>query len=188
MTYYLSKGINCTPPGGGPLRVSHCGRVDILKNPLDELWLSGRFATCTVDAPAVKTKLEQLVRLGLAVASDEQENLAVYRILTNCVICPAKLKIIRTPLNKNERWLFHWIGNAGLRLTAAELVFLLDRGIEPLPQLLGKANRQSLTEAIYTTETIFDGLLEMKMEQVDKRDIATQGILGLLRKKRILLI
>jgi len=188
MAYFLSKGINCTPHGGGTLCVLHCGQATVLKDPLDELWLSGRFDAIQVEAGHEKAKLEHLVELGLAESSDEARALALYRILTNCVICPAKPKIIRSLLNRNERRIYHWICKAGLRLTTAELVFLFDRDIKPRPQLLGSENRQTLIEVVYTTETIYDGMLESKMEQAAMCDVVINAILGLLHKRRIILM
>ena len=81
-----------------------------------------------------------------------------------------------------------WIREAGLRLTMAELVFLLEHAIAPLPPLLGPDNRQSLTERIYTQENIFDNILETQMEHAAARDEVVDALLRLLEKRRILLL
>ena len=188
MTYFLSKGVLAAPTGSGTNSVTHCGQTITLKDGLDELWQSGRFSPRSVDDKAALQKLQRLGELGIAEVSCESESLALYRILTNSIICPAKMSVIRRPLSKIERIMNKWIRNAGLRLTTAELIFLFDRKIEIKPELLGESNRQALTETIYTTETIFDGILESKMERAETRDEAVAAILGLLHKKRIILI
>jgi len=91
-------------------------------------------------------------------------------------------------LSRPERRVLQWIRWAGLRLTIAELTLLAERGLGPVPALLGEQNRQALTEAIYTTETICDGILETLMEKSPVRDDTVLAVLGLLRKKKIYLI
>jgi len=54
--------------------------------------------------------------------------------------------------------------------------------------LLGKNNWYTLINTIYTTETIFDGILDVKMENSPAMQTTVTAILGLLRKKRILLV
>ena len=188
MTYFLSKGVLAAPTGSGTNSVTRCGQTITLKDGLDELWQSGRFTMGIADNNSTLQNLRALGEFGIVEMSCEDELLAQYRILTNSVICPAKSGIIRSPLSKSERIMNQWIRNAGLRLTAAELIFLFDRKIDARPELLGETNRQALTEIIYTTETIFDGILESKMEHAETRDEAVAAILGLLRKKRIILI
>ena len=56
------------------------------------------------------------------------------------------------------------------------------------PQLLGEENRQALTETIYTQETIFDNVLEAQMERASCREEMVRAVLGLLKKKRIVLL
>ncbi len=70
----------------------------------------------------------------------------------------------------------------------AELTLLLERGVAPVPELLGAENRQALTEVLYTTDTIADGILETLMEKSPARDAAVRAVLGLLRKKKVYLI
>lgn len=70
----------------------------------------------------------------------------------------------------------------------AELTFLLEKRIAPSENWLGEENRQALTEAIYTQETIFDNVLEAQMEHAQSRDVAVGAVLSLLKKKRIILL
>ena len=69
----------------------------------------------------------------------------------------------------------------------AELVCLQEHGIKPEPQLLGEENRQALTEAIYTQETIFDNVLEAQMERASCREECACRA-GLAKEKRIVLL
>ena len=81
-----------------------------------------------------------------------------------------------------------WLSKAGLCLTMAELVYLTDRGIKPVPSLLGKGNRQALVETIYTRETVFDNLLENEMAKTAACDETVETVEGLLKAKRIILL
>ena len=92
------------------------------------------------------------------------------------------------PLNALESQTLQWLRQAGLRLTMAELVFLREHGIAPSAELLGEENRQALTEAIYTQENIFDNVLEAQMEHASCREEMVRAVLGLLKKKRIVLL
>ena len=108
--------------------------------------------------------------------------------MTQCVLVPAKAGRLRVPLNALESQTLQWLREAGLRLTMAELVCLRERDIRPEPGLLGEENRQALTETIYTQETIFDNVLEAQMERAACREEMVRAVLGLLKKKRIVLL
>ena len=73
-------------------------------------------------------------------------------------------------------------------MTLAELIYLRERKIPPTPELLGTENRHRLIERIYSIDNIFDNLLEDQMElsKVNKETVSL--ILGLLRKKKIVLL
>ena len=70
----------------------------------------------------------------------------------------------------------------------AELVFLEEHGVKPVPELLGEENSQALTEAIYTQENIQDHILEAQMEHAFCRDRMVKAVLGLLKKRRVLVL
>ena len=70
----------------------------------------------------------------------------------------------------------------------AELVYLMERDIEPEEKYLGQENVQRLVERIYTKDTIFDNILENQMERAEKRDQVVKLVLSLLKKKRIVLL
>ena len=81
-----------------------------------------------------------------------------------------------------------WLREAGLVLSMAELVYLIDRKVPIHPDFLGSNNAQRLVERIYTKDTIFDNILENQMERADAKDHVVKAVLELLRKKRIVLL
>lgn len=185
---YISKGAVARKCTEEILYVSRCGSDYALSKPMSTLWLEGRFGISQTRSELEEVKLVHLVNIGLAEVAEDDSALAVYRMLTRCVILPARLKRLCRRLNPTERDLWTWISRAGLCLTMAELVFLCSNGIHPAPELLGEGNRQSLTERIYTADTIGDNLLEIEMEKASARDAAVDAVLGLLRKKRLVLV
>lgn len=132
--------------------------------------------------------LNQLAKLGIVEFSDDAGDTAIFRLLTNCAICPVNVKSAPVLMSRPERQVWKWIQKAGLRLTIAELTLLSERGVKPVPALLGEQNRQELTETIYTAETIFDGTLETIMEKSRARDKTVRAVLGLLSKQNIFMI
>ena len=57
-----------------------------------------------------------------------------------------------------------------------------------MPALLGEDGRQNLTERIYDQDTIFNGALELKMEQSPARDTLVASLLRLLRAGNLFLV
>ena len=185
---YLSKGILPWPPPDDSVSVSHCGALHKLTGILAEIWRAGQYNPHnTIDAEQ-EASLKLLAGLGIVECCDDTDETAVFRLLTNCVICPVRVKSKPAILNYMERRALRWIRRAGLRLTIAELTLLNERGIKPGAAFLGEANRQALTETIYATDTIFDGILETLMERSPARDGTVRAVLGLLRKKKIYLV
>ena len=70
----------------------------------------------------------------------------------------------------------------------AEVTYLIDRNVQMEEKLLGSQNAQALVERIYTKDTIFNNILENQMERADVRDSVVKAVLGLLRKKRLVLL
>jgi len=180
---YISKGIS-RKAGKGKIIVFWRGKEFALEGAEARLWQFGCFDSSLASARS----LEALVSLSLVETAEEDTLLCLYRLLTNCVICPAPLRLPRWPLRRSERYLWRWIKKAGHRLWTAELVYLFEAGILPRAELLGEENGQALTEAIYNTENIIDGILEARMEEAFSRDYVVTAVLGLLRKRRIFLI
>ena len=183
---YVSKG-KLSRRAKGAVVVSHCGVRHELTDLQAALWLAGQHAPSSIHHPKQVEVLVKLAALGIAECCDGADNTALFRLLVNCVICPVG-RTVTFYWQSNDRRLWRWITKAGLRLTIAELTLLAERGIEPVPALLGKENRQALTEVIYTTDTVSDGILESLMEKSPARDAVVQTVLSLLRKKKIILI
>ena len=184
---YLSKGL-ALRHSGEILTVSHLGGEYELTGARAEVWERGRRGSIDAMNTNQFTAVCELAEQGLIETSADAGHDSYYRLLTNCVICPVKnwdLTISWSPL---ECTVWKWLTKAGLRLTIAELVFLIEQRINPSPNLLGDSNRQALTESIYTRETIFDGILESRMEQSPARDKTVNAVLSLLRRKKLILV
>ena len=181
---YISKGLLRRKTGNDHIIVAWRGNEYDLDGENARLWLAGSRDTALADAQLLNT----LATFGLVDTAESNDPLGIYRLLTNCVTCLASPRFPRWPLRRTERLLWRWIRRAGLRLTLAELVFLLEEDICPVPELLGLSNRQALTEMIYNMENIADRLLETRMEEAFGRDAVVEALLGLLRKKYIILI
>ena len=89
---------------------------------------------------------------------------------------------------KQEQTILQWLRKAGLRLTTAELVYLMEKDIHPQEQLLYEENRQALVETIYTVDTIADNVLETQMEHAAARDSVVESVTRLVSKKKIVVL
>lgn len=87
-----------------------------------------------------------------------------------------------------KKTIVFWLINAGIRLSTAELTYLVENKVKPEPELLYAVNRQSLIEKIYTVSTIADNILENQMAAAKCRDHVVQALLSLLKKKKILML
>lgn len=151
------------------------------------VWLNGRLGFADTKKPTEDQALEHLIRIGLAIKSSDYA-IAEYRTLTQCTIVPADRKYPFLGLSGVERTVLQWLREAGLVLSMAELVYLIDRNVPLEPKYLGSNNTQNLVERIYTKDTIFDNILENQMERAAKREKTVSTVLSLLRKKRIVLL
>lgn len=184
---YLSKGMLTQSRKTGLDYVSHCGCVHALGPELAAIWKNAQFAPQPVPEGREQA-IKRMESSGLVFTTEETGALAAYRLLTNCIICPNDRKWTDRFLTKPVRQIWIWLNEAGLRLTASELIQLEERKIQPTPALLGKDGRQRLTEMIYFAETIPDGILEVLMEHSPARDAVVAILLKLLRTHRLLLI
>ena len=184
---YLSKGLprRCF---GGALTVLHCGVEFELTGEKAQVWVKGRCGCQETFSKDQFTALREITEQGLAETSLETGHESFYRLLTNCIICPARSWGLTVSWSPLERIVWEWLTKAGLRLTMAELVYLVEKDIRPSANLVGQANRQALTETIYTKETILDGILESRMEQSPARDKTVKAVLSLLGKKKVILV
>ena len=186
---YLAKGIAQEQSTEHILLISHFGDEFRLTGLQAKIWLEARLHIAETDGKDFNEEKE-LLRLKKMDLVEEvgQDAVDEYRALSRCIIVPAQFRGISLPLTADEKSLLRWISGAGLRLTMAELVYLMEHGMQPEDGWLGEANRQKLTEAIYTTDTIFDNILESQMETAVCRDRVVRTVLSLLRKKRILIL
>ena len=184
---YLSKGILTQSDKTGLDYISRSGCVHALGPKLAALWKKARFMPQQVPAEEERA-VRRLEASGLVVTTAETGSLAAYRLLTGCIICPNGRKWSDHFLSEPVRRIWTWLHEAGLHLTASELIRLEERQVKPTPSLLGEDGRQRLTEMIYFAETIPDGILETLMEHSPARDTTVAVLLKLLRSHRLLLI
>ena len=166
---YLSKGIVKKSPIGNIKRVERCGQEYQLSGEEAALWLEGRFGFSEFRPESEKQPLSHLKRLGL-VEIGESTGAGKYRILTQCIFCPAARSTPGMLCSRAEKEILRWLWDAGLHLTVAELIFLKEQGLKPEQEYLHERNRQRLVEVIYTAGTIMDNLLENRMESAKSRD------------------
>ena len=184
---YISIGSVNRPSTEHIVYVSHCGYDYTLTADLAAVWLDGRFGFDQVRNQLQTKALRQLERMGLVVITEDVLE-GEYRALTKVRLVPAKSKNPYLGLSRNEKTALKWITETGLVLSMAELVYLMERDIEPDARYLGQENLQQLVERIYTKDTIFDNILENQMERAEKRDQVVKLVLSLLKKKRIVLL
>lgn len=183
---YLSKGLS-VPGKDGTVRVSHCSTIFALGPEMAALWEAARLAPQPV--PQGKNRfIERLEQSGLAVTTQEEGRLALYRLFAGSIICPqAEMDGQALKADSDDR-IWCWIQFAGLRLTASELICLEEQGTTPTPDLLGEHGRQELTEKIYSPRTIQEGALEHEMEYSPARDGLIAALLRLLRAGFLFLV
>ncbi len=183
---YISKG-TCKRNFKRGLIVTRCGKSVHLSGLRAELWKRGQHSFATIAAKDEELALQDLTRLGLVESEKLDTPIARYWLLTYCTLCPVRSFAI-SRLTPEEKTVLRWLRKAGLRITVAELVYLLSEGIQPTRNLLRAKNRQALVEKIYTPWNIADNLLEQQMASAPCRDLVVETVLGLLKKKRIVLI
>ena len=185
--YYISKGI---PEKGGitaQLRIVTGGQIFTLFGLDETLWLRGRLDVVVTESPAEEEEIRKLLRTCLVEYTSEEDPSARDTLLSRCMIVPAKPSK-RNALRRDEKILLDWMLGAGFRLSLAELVYLFDNRIRPTKDLLGKENMQALVDRIYSDQKIENHALEAKMADAAQRDAVVDAVLGLLKKKRVVLL
>lgn len=183
---YLSKGIVQKGSTEQILFVLYGGQKFELTGNVAVAWLNGRFNF----AEAVghdEIAVLQLLKMGLVEIEMENDELSRYRIASRCIFCPADTTG-PSMLRSIDKEILQWLKNAGVRLTVAELVYLIENRINPTQDLLYTDNRQRLIERIYTVDTIADNLLENQMETAKCRDAVVESLMRLLKKKLVLVL
>lgn len=186
---YLSKGVVCKGSTEDKLHIARGNNTFMLEDLEAEVWLEGRFKM--VSFPDTKDYEDVILSLsskGLGEFEYQTDAINQFRLLSRCICCPAKTKMLKKPINKKERIVLDWLSNAGIRLSTAELTYLFENKIMPSSSLMFEENRQALVETIYTKNNIYDNILEAQMEKAKHRNEVTTIILMLLQKKRIVML
>ena len=185
---YISKGIVKEGSTEQRLTVCYGGAEFVLTGKEAQIWLEGRFAPAMLRENTADVMIGHLHRMGLVEFEDEEGTVARYRLLTKCILVPSRKRGLGLMQSKTEKRILYWLRNAGIRLSTAELVYLIDREVKPAPELLHETNRQALVERIYTSSTIADNILEVQMEKALFRDEIVDALLHLLAKKRLVVL
>ena len=183
---YLSKGIVQKGSTEQLLFVLYGGQKFELTGNAATAWLNGRFSFAEAlgrNEPPVA----YLQKLGLVETETDNDELSRYRIASRCIFCPADTTE-SVVLRAMDKEILQWLKNAGVRLTVAELVYLIETGIKPTQDLLHTDNRQRLIERIYTGDTIADKLLESLMDTAKCREGVVQGLLRPVKKNLVLVL
>lgn len=184
---YISKGM-INKSDSDVLSISRGNQTYRLNGIAAELWNRGRFGFAQTKNIQEENIINSFVKSGLAEREIENTPAAKYHMLTRCVCCPIKSFRPKFLLGALECYLITWIYKAGIRLSTAELVYLYENKILPSKELLHEKNRQALVERIYTADNIADNILEAQMGTAQNRDDVIDAIIGLLRKKYIVLL
>lgn len=185
---YVSKGsYECGNNDRGSC-VCRAGKMISLDDDELRVWKNGRLGFCEVFAPAEKTTVARLVRLGLADREVRGDPTSRYRLATRSTFCITNEIADADELSAVEKDIYKWLRFAGVHLTTAELVYLTENGIETKDELLFEVNRQALIERIYTADTIPDGKLERLMERAVRRDDVVTALASLMRHNCIFVL
>ena len=65
---------------------------------------------------------------------------------------------------------------------------MLEDNVPLSPELTGRKNAQALILRLYSDEVAFDTTIDIKMSYAAKRDVTVEAVLGLLQKRRLILI
>ena len=182
---YISKGVVCKNSTEQRLLIAHGGKEYVLTKMEATIWINGQFGFAE---STEEWALHHLNRMGLVEYEYESSAVSKYRILSRCICCAAAGAKSQLRLTACEKTMMIWLTKAGLHLSVAELVFLMDQSIDPKGDLLYKENRQALVETIYMKESIYDNALENLMEHAVRRDEIVEALQRLIKLKRVVLM
>lgn len=186
---YLSKGLIRKDYAKSKPAIARGNSIFILDGLEAEIWLEGQFKIASLpEKKDYEDALFSLCSKGLAEFEYQSDMINQFRLLSRCICCPSKSKIIGAPFNKCEKTAIKWLSKAGINLTTAELTYLFEHSIMPISPLLSEDNRQALVETIYNKNNIYDNILESQMEKAACRNEVITVILTLLQKKRIVML
>ena len=109
---YISKGTVISPSTEDLLFVVRGGVKFQLTGQEAAIWLNGRFQFVNEKTEDERRCLKKLKRMGLVETSQSQSETEKYRILTQCVLCPAVPKRIRHHTTKKEIEMLDWLMKA----------------------------------------------------------------------------
>lgn len=184
---YLSRGVWMPAANGCPGCVSHCGTVYVLGITTNRLWQAAQYAPQPVPV-GEERMVQKLADCGLVVTTEEPGAPGAYRLLSECILCPAAEEPAEYIFPEQTLRVWNWLCKAGLRLTIEELICLEEQMVLPDASLLGSDGRQTLTERIYCSGTIPDRTLTALMEQSSARDTVVAAVLELLCKGWVMLL
>lgn len=187
MMLYISKGIPEKAGATDHLRVISGGRLYTLFAADEDLWLRGRFGFAETQSYVEERTVHTLLRMGLVEYSSNADPAGRYAILTRCLLVPAKPGS-RSGLKSEEKFVLKWLQGTSLRLSLAELICLYENRVMPSEQYFGEENRQALYDCIYGDGHTDDQILEVEMAKSPKRDVIVNAVVGLLKKKRLVLL
>ena len=185
---YISKGIVKEGSTIQRLTVCYGGAEFVLSGNEASTWLNARFEIALIPDHDADKRIGHLHRMGLVETEEGDSALQRYRLLTRCVLVPTRKIGISLFQSKTEKKILFWLRKAGIRLSTAELVYLIDREVKPSVELLYSDHRQNLIERIYTKSTIQDNLLETQMEKAVFRDEIVDALLNLIKRKRVVVL
>lgn len=144
---YLSKGL-AVQKSTEEFRVSHCGKVFALGPEMARLWTNAQQAPKEVP-PGKRTTSGDWSSPAWPPTTKERGDLAHYRLLSGCIICPELDSDTKPVQTGYDGRIWTWIEQAGLRLTASELIRLEEQGTKPVPRCWeNRAARNSLSKSI----------------------------------------
>ncbi len=184
---YLSKGI-IRKHTNSTISVIRGEQTIILNNSKADLWSKGKFGFAVTDSKSDIDELLGMENMGLVECESENNTVSQYFILTRCVFCASDEKILKLSLSKLEKDIMTWIEKAGIRLSVAEIIYLIENKIKPTKDLFYEENRQALVEQIYTIDNIADNILENQMQEATCRDEVVNALISLLRKRYLMVL
>ena len=145
------------------------------------LWLDGNGEFMTVSGGQQEKVLRSLEKIGLVAFDECPDADARYRILSHCIFKVSEQDRADS-IQGMEREIYIWLKDAGLSLSAAELIRLYEQGAHPNEELLGKENIYRLVMEIYSSVLSSDNRLEFMMNHAESRDGVVDALLKLLKK------
>ena len=185
---YISKGIVIGKSSFG-LYIRHFGQPMEILGEEARMWYAGRFGFSYADTDDEFDSGRNLAKKRLIITEERDGDFEKYHALCRCAICANPKTVFRPAFfNETEKNILIWLREVGANLSLPELVFLNDGKIKPTPELLYKKNAVKLLKIIYPWSVSMAGELESKMKHSIARKRTVDAVLGLLRKRRVVIM